>query len=435
MLKIFLWLRYLRKKKIVLLSIAAVAVSVALMVVVDGLFTGYIDAIRQMTTADTGDISFWMPGGEDKINIFLNSLEQDPNITAVAPFMLATGLLHMNGGIVREVGIYGIDPVREQGFADWHERLLRQKSPAQQPDFSVPDSNDTGVWLGINVIAEPNEQTDEYDFSAALDYIGERVILTTIGKDSKRRVEPYTVSDIAFTQTFFGDKTLYMSLEQFRLLRFGELAAGQPPIIKLKIKKGVEPRDVFPAVERIWRDFAVEQLSISADEVPYPTLYLSQDWYANIFEDLQNQKAIVLLIFGVICSVGVLLIFCIFYMIVTTRLKDIAIIKSCGASGSTAAVIFGGFGIIVGIIGSALGVLFGYIIIKNINTLEEWVRIIFGMKLWRTSSYGLAEIPHNVHWPWVPWFVLIALAGCLLGVLIPSLIAAMRSPVKILRYE
>ncbi|MFA5785163.1 MAG: FtsX-like permease family protein, partial [Phycisphaerae bacterium] len=119
----------------------------------------------------------------------------------------------------------------------------------------------------------------------------------------------------------------------------------------------------------------------------------------------------------------------------TPRLKDIAIIKSCGASGSTAAVIFGGFGIIVGIIGSALGVLFGYIIIKNINTLEEWVRIIFGMKLWRTSSYGLAEIPHNVHWPWVPWFVLIALAGCLLGVLIPSLIAAMRSPVKILRYE
>ena len=62
MLKVFLWLRYLRRKKIVLLSIAAVAVSVALMVVVDSLFTGYIEALRQMTVTDIGDISFWPRG-------------------------------------------------------------------------------------------------------------------------------------------------------------------------------------------------------------------------------------------------------------------------------------------------------------------------------------------------------------------------------------
>jgi len=47
MLKLFLWLRYLRKKKIVFLSIAAVALSVSLLIVVASLFSGFINAFEQ----------------------------------------------------------------------------------------------------------------------------------------------------------------------------------------------------------------------------------------------------------------------------------------------------------------------------------------------------------------------------------------------------
>jgi lipoprotein-releasing system permease protein len=122
-------------------------------------------------------------------------------------------------------------------------------------------------------------------------------------------------------------------------------------------------------------------------------------------------------------------------MIVTVRQKDIAIIKSCGASGSAAASIFAGFGMCVGITGSVLGLVLAIFITRNINTLEEWVRLIFGIKLWRTSSYGLATIPHQVNWLGVPWIVGFAIAGCLIGVLIPAIIAARTNPVKILRYE
>jgi len=437
MLKVFLWLRYLRKKKIVLLSIAAIAVSVALMVAADSLFTGYIDAIRQMTLADTGDISFWPRGGTIKnVNFFLDELQSDLNITAAAQFLMGSGLLHMEGGIVREVGIYGIDPSREAGFADWKQRLLRQKDWDKKPGFSVPDYNDApGVWLGINVIAEPNEDTDEYDFDSARQFLGKRIVLTTIGYGSKRKVEEFRVSDIAFTQTFFGDKTLYMPFEQFHRLRFGEEESNRPSFIKVKLRQGIDPRSMVGPIEQKWYDFAINHLELRPEEVPRLAVHMSQDWYADVFEDLQNQRLIVLLIFGVICSVAVLLIFCIFYMIVTAKQKDIAIIKSCGASGMTAAAIFVGFGVFVSVIGSAVGVILGMIIIRNVNTLEEWVRVIFDIKLWRTSSYGLAEIPHHVHWAWVPLFVAIAIAGCLVGVLVPSLIAACRSPVKILRYE
>jgi lipoprotein-releasing system permease protein len=442
---------YLRRKKIVLLSIAAVAVSVALMLVVDSLFTGYIDALRQMTLADTGDISFWPRGGTvEDVNVFLDELQSDPNVIAAAPFLMGSGLLHTEGGIVREVGVYGIDPARETGFADWKQKLLRQKdadpprrkaagevSPKadKEPDFSVPDYNDApGVWLGINVIAEPNENTDEYDFDSAQQFIGKRIILTTIGYEAKRHVDEFRISDIAFTQTFFGDKTLYMPYEQFYKIWYGE-NSNRPSFIKVKLKKGVDPLSMVGPIQKMWNDFAIDYLKLPPENVPRLVVHMSQDWYADVFEDLRNQKAIVLLIFGVICSVGVLLIFCIFYMIVTAKQKDIAIIKSCGASNITAASIFAGFGIVAGIVGSAAGVILGIIITKNVNILEQWVRVIFGLKLWRTSSYGLAEIPHQVHWASAPLFAILAIAGCLVGVLIPSLIAAWRSPVKILRYE
>jgi lipoprotein-releasing system permease protein len=436
MLKVFLWLRYLRKKKMVFLSIAAVAVSVALMVSADSLFTGYIDAIRRMTLADFGDISMACRGGTfEDYQVFMNELAADPNITAVAPFLIDSGLLYVEGGIVREVGLYGIDPSREASFSDWHARLLRQGGLTSEPDFSAPDSNGAvGVWLGINVIAEPNENTDQYDFADARRYIGKRMILTTAA-GGKRLVEKLVVSDIAVTGNFFGDQTVYVPLERFRQMMFGSGQVNSPFLIKLKVRRGVVAESLFPSIERKWDKFAVEYLKRPADEIPHLSLSRSEQWYADVFEDLHNQRQIVLLIFGVICSAAILLIFCIFYMIVTAKQKDIAIIKSCGASRATAAAIFGGFGVLAGVVGSAGGVILAIVIINNVNILEGWVRIIFGIKLWRTSSYGLAEIPHQVHWPQVPLFVVLAIAGCAIGVLAPAIIAACRDPVKILRYE
>ena len=57
MLKIFLWLKYLRKRKIVLLSIAAVMLACALLIVVSSLFSGFISAYEQAGEDIIGDIA------------------------------------------------------------------------------------------------------------------------------------------------------------------------------------------------------------------------------------------------------------------------------------------------------------------------------------------------------------------------------------------
>jgi lipoprotein-releasing system permease protein len=97
--------------------------------------------------------------------------------------------------------------------------------------------------------------------------------------------------------------------------------------------------------------------------------------------------------------------------------------------------IFVGFGACVGTVGSAIGVVFGYIITRNINTIEEWIRIIFGLKLWKSSVYLFTKIPNQVDWSMAWQVVLFAIVAAAVGAVIPAIIAARTKPVEILRYE
>jgi lipoprotein-releasing system permease protein len=122
-------------------------------------------------------------------------------------------------------------------------------------------------------------------------------------------------------------------------------------------------------------------------------------------------------------------------MIVRLKQKDIAIIKSCGAPSGSVAFIFVGFGACVGIVGSGIGVAVGCVVTKNVNAFEAWVRIIFGLKLWKSSVYMFSRIPNEVDWGSALPIVLLAIAAAAIGTLIPAIVAARTRPVEILRYE
>jgi len=72
---------------------------------------------------------------------------------------------------------------------------------------------------------------------------------------------------------------------------------------------------------------------------------------------------------------------------------------------------------------------------RNINTIEEWVRVLFGLKIWRSSVYMFSKIPNEVDWGWALVIVLSAVIASGIGALIPAIIAWRSRPVSILRYE
>jgi lipoprotein-releasing system permease protein len=151
--------------------------------------------------------------------------------------------------------------------------------------------------------------------------------------------------------------------------------------------------------------------------------------------EIRKQMGVLLLIFGMVSLSAVLLVFCILYMIVETRRKDISIIKSCGASGCSVAMVFLGFGAVVGIAGAAVGTGLGYIVTKNINAIEHSIGKLLGLKLWKSSVYMLSRIPDSVDWAGAAPIVIAAIAAAAVGALIPAIIAARTNPVDILRYE
>jgi lipoprotein-releasing system permease protein len=142
-----------------------------------------------------------------------------------------------------------------------------------------------------------------------------------------------------------------------------------------------------------------------------------------------------------ISIVAIFLIFCIFYMIVVEKTKDIGIIKSVGSTSTGVAGIFLGYGLAIGIVGSMLGLLLGYLIVTYINEIHTWIGAVteklFGepFYMWNPEVYAFDTIPNTMNPHEVFWIVLIAIISSVLGALVPAMRAARMNPVEALRWE
>src|SRR5262249_34201586 len=132
---------------------------------------------------------------------------------------------------------------------------------------------------------------------------------------------------------------------------------------------------------------------------------------------------------------AVFLIFCIFYMIVVEKTKDIGIIKSVGATNGGVAGIFLGYGLAIGIVGSALGLLVGYLIVHNINYLHQKLGELMGVQMWDPEVYAFDIIPNRLNPTHMFWILLIAILAAVLGALLPAVRAGRMNPVEALRWE
>ena len=447
MLKLFLWLRYLRKKKIVFLSIAAVALSVALLIVVSSLFGGFIDVFEQSAVEGIGDVVLDPPVKFSRYEELIERLERISVVEAATATLSAEGLLHLGRGNVRGVEIWGIEPERRAKVTGLKQSLINQKQSPVEPSFEISGIEDgVGGFVGIGVVAEPDEETDEYDFDAVKKVIGQQAVLTTgaviKAQDEsgavavRKKAIRFTIADVVFTGVYYFDKRLvYLPIEEVQRVLYPNESEGVAGQIQIKLRAEAETDAALAQIRGAWEAFATEQLGWEPYLIRVTAIATAKQMQSKYVAEFRKQMGVLLLIFGVVSLSAVLLIFCIFYMIVETRQKDIAIIKSCGATNGSVALIFVGFGICVGLIGSGMGMILGDIVTKNINTIEEWIRIIFGLKLWKSSVYMFSKIPSEVDWDSALLIVLSAVTAAAVGALIPAIIAVMTRPVNVLRYE
>lgn len=447
MLKLFLWLKYVRKRRIILLSIAAVAMSVSLLIVVASLFTGFIAAFEQSAVEMIGDVMMAAPSGMKftKYPEIIDRLEQLDVVEAASATLSSEGLVHLGRGNVRPVSVWGIQPGRRAQVTGFKKGLILQGQKAGDPSFVVPDAPDEiGGFVGIGVVADPNEETDEYDQQAALKTIGEKVFVTTGTMDSttgsdqipRKRIIPFRVVDLVFSGVHDLDSGfVYLPIEALQKELYPDEKGDLATRINIRLKPGADPYEAVNTIREFWGDFARQELGWSAFNIADTDVYTAQQLQAQYVAEIKKQMGVLLVVFGVVSFSVVVLVFCIFYMMVKLKQRDVAVIKSCGAASSSVIGLFLGFGVTVGVAGAGFGTVLGYVITRNINTIEGWIRILFGLKLWKSSVYMFDKIPNQVDWGASLPIVGLAIAAAAVGALVPAIVAARTRPVEVLRYE
>ncbi len=156
--------------------------------------------------------------------------------------------------------------------------------------------------------------------------------------------------------------------------------------------------------------------------------------HASFIGAVEKEKGLVTILFGMISIVAVGLIFCIFYMIVVEKTRDIGIIKSVGATSSGVAAIFLGYGASIGLAGAAAGFVTAWLIVRYINELHDMLGKA-GIVVWNPEIYLFDTIPNTMNPPEVAAILVVAVVASVLGALLPALRAARLHPVEALRWE
>ena len=210
---------------------------------------------------------------------------------------------------------------------------------------------------------------------------------------------------------------------------------------RLAVRLGLSPRQPDPLtevaenIERVGASFKADPRYASAF---FSTSIHASSWRVRqgaMVGQIESQRTLVVIMFGIISLVSVVLIFVIFYMIVLQKTKDIGVIKSLGGSSWGVATIFLGYGGATGLVGAVLGIFGGWQFMRNINDIHNWVGRTFGFQVWNREWFMFDQIPNEVEVSTLLSVAIGAILAGLLGSLVPAIIASHMQPVRALRYE
>ncbi|MBM3517546.1 MAG: lipoprotein-releasing ABC transporter permease subunit [Alphaproteobacteria bacterium] len=162
------------------------------------------------------------------------------------------------------------------------------------------------------------------------------------------------------------------------------------------------------------------------------------DWRqinAHYFMALQVERNVMFLILTLIILVAAFNIVSSLIMLVKDKGRDIAILRTMGATRGMVMRIFFYAGASIGVAGTAAGFGLGLVFADNIQALREWLQSLSGTDLFAAEIYFLSRLPAKVDPGEVGMVVAMGLALSFLATIYPSWRAARLDPVAALRYE
>ncbi len=162
------------------------------------------------------------------------------------------------------------------------------------------------------------------------------------------------------------------------------------------------------------------------------------DWKtinASLFEALAVERVAMFVVLSIIVLVAVFNILSSLIMLVRAKTRDIAILRTMGATRRSLLKIFVTTGFLIGALGTVAGLILGLVFLYFRQPIVRGVEFITGQNLWDPSIRFLTELPSRTDPVEVTVICVMALAFSFLATLYPAFKAASTDPVQVLRYE
>jgi lipoprotein-releasing system permease protein len=337
-------------------------------------------------------------------------------VVASTPFVYSQAMLK-NGDSVSGIVLRGLSPKDARDVINlgrMMEGRLENLSTQGREDLRLPTplADIPGIVLGKELARHIGAFL--YD---AVHVVSPQGISTPMGMVP--RMKKFVVVGIFESGFYEYDSTLaYISLaDSQEFLSLGDRVTG----LEIKIDNIYNARDIAGAIEQ---------------KLGYP--YWARDWMKmnrNLFAALRLEKRVMFIIVSLIVLVAGFNIICTLIMVVMEKTKDIAILKSMGASAKSIMKIFVLQGLIIGGVGTLLGCITGLVVAWNIGSISRFIENLFGFKILPGDVYYLSELPSLVNYEDVFIIVAGSLLISLLATIYPSRNASRLDPAEAIRYE
>jgi len=294
----------------------------------------------------------------------------------------------------------------------------------QAETFDPTRQQHTGAVLGMGLISFRDTEGDDRFVLLPGDDV--KLTFPTAGTPPKAISDTFTIVDLYESKmSEYDSQFVFVPIEKLQELRgMIDPATGARLVssIQIKLKPGADGNMVRDLLRAKFR----------------PELYAVFTWrdkQGPLLAAVHMETAILnVLLFLIICVSG-FGILAIFFMIVVEKTRDIGILKSLGASGQGVMGIFLSYGLLLGLSGSAAGLILGLLFVRYINQIADWLGKLTGRPLFDPQIYYFYKIPTVVQPGTVGWIVLGAVTIAVLASVLPALRAAILHPVEALRYE